>query len=133
MHLLLCEKEIQKITRMSPYFLRRSRATRDRFRELVSTHIKFLSSFRHKLVTPNTWRIYHRRQAASESLEEWIDDSQVYLHSNRVKHRLVMSEDLCKVKDSLGCLRAMNEKKVIKLLNRKVREPKASHVSGGAV
>lgn len=118
---------------MSPYFLRRSKKTRDRFWTLVSRHIRFLSSFRDKLVTPNTWRIYHRRQAASDSIEEWIDDSMQYLHTNRVKHKLAMSEDLQKVKDSLGSLRPTTDNRIVKLLNRKVREPRRLLMFPGAL
>ncbi len=118
---------------MSPYFLRTSKETKERFRELISENIDFLSSFRDKRITPSTWRIYHRRQAASNSFEEWVDDSIEYLHNNRVSHLIARSEDMYKVKDSLGSLRQTNDSKIVKLLNRKVREPRRLLMFPGAL
>ena len=56
-------QEVQKITRMSPYVLRKDKALYRRFIHLIKTHFTFVPLFDDDYITPDYLHLYHRRKS----------------------------------------------------------------------
>lgn len=115
---------MQKITRTSPFRLRKDKALKERFISLIVDNFNFVDSFDDPSITSETIRLYHRKKSVSEALATFADDMKSKLQSDGVSFTVCTSRDTKKTSGSLGNLHETQDPQVVKLLNQKVREPR---------
>ena len=115
---------MQKITRTSPFELRKNGALKNRFINLITENFNFVNTFCDSSITSETIRLYHRKKSVSEALVNFVDDMKIRLHRDGVNFTVSVSRDMKKTQGSLGCMLETQSEEVVKMLNQKVREPR---------
>ena len=115
---------MQKITRTSPFVLRKDSKLKQRFIFLITENFKFVPSFSDPSITSRTIRLYHRKKSVSKALVTFVDDMKLRLQRDGVHFTECISRDMKKTSGSLNGPQETQDAQVVKLLNQKVREPR---------
>ncbi|KAL7525424.1 hypothetical protein ACHAWF_001353 [Thalassiosira exigua] len=115
-------QEIQRITRLSPYVLKKDKRLKGKFRTLMRKTLTFVDSWDDVDVHVN--RIYARRMPAYDASDAYVQSCQEKFKREGVLCRKSIADDFQRVANSRSEYDIASSMNIISRLNHGVREPK---------
>ena len=117
-------QEIQHITRMSPYDLRKDPKKRDYFRKLVKENFNFCDSFSSDEISPNHVKVSHKRKQALEAQDDLVDITKKALEQRNINYYVKHAGDFDKPHAALGGPKKTKSEATKRLLDKNLRGPR---------
>ena len=126
-------QKLQDITRMSPRVLRSSPELEQKFKDLASQSLTFVTDWDSPLINRDTQRLYPKKKPAVQASEEYVNATISEL--TRLGQRFIVShaEDKQRPNGSRSLYRRADDKDLINKINVTVREPPRLVFFEGAV
>jgi len=119
-------RQLQDITRMNPRVLRDSPYLKARFEELARSVLTFVPSMNHRLIDPNTQKMFARRIPVQDAINDYIKSSAKRFDEMRprVRYEISRADDYQQRAGMQEAAKEATSNKIIAALNKHMREPR---------